>query len=100
MQRKQEIGKEEWHEGREGVRVFGFWGRIYWNWDCHNAAETRTGGGLNAIRRKGAVAGGRECDRGRTMVEGVCDMQSPACVAPRRHSWEGGVCVGRAGDDV
>lgn len=34
------------------------------------------------------------------MVEGVCDMLSPACVAPRRHSWEGGVCVGRAGDDV
>lgn len=27
------------------------------------------------------------------MVEGVCDMLGPACVAPRRHSWGGwGVC--------
>lgn len=34
------------------------------------------------------------------MVEGVCDELSPACVAPGRHGWEGGVCVGRAGDDV
>lgn len=34
------------------------------------------------------------------MVEGVCDMLGPSCVAPRRQVGEGGVGVGRAGDDV
>lgn len=57
-------------KAEKGVWAFGFERRIYWDWDGHNAAETRTGGGLNAIRRKGAVAGGRECDRGRTWWRG------------------------------
>ena len=71
-------------KAQKGVWAFGFWRRIYWDWDGHNAAETRTGGGLNAHQTERGSSWRAGMRQREDMVEGVCDMPCPACVAPRR----------------